>query len=77
MIWATTTISGSHWRTHPHREIEEFKLYGEVNGRKLLADGTVIGYKRICRFEELRVQRIKLVIESTRCFATISKFECY
>lgn len=69
-------VLGEHIRTG--QQIEEFKLYGEVNGKwKLLADGTVIGYKRICRFEELRVQRIKLVIESTRCFATISKFECY
>ena len=44
---------------------------------KQLAEGTVIGYKRICRFNEMRMRRIKLVIESTRCFATISKFEAY
>jgi len=60
------------------QQIESFKLYGEVGGKwKELAQGTVIGHKRICRFEELRLQRMKLVIESTRCFATISAFEAY
>ena len=69
-------VLGEHIRTG--QQIESFKLYGEIGGKwKKLAEGTVIGYKRICRFDEVRVQRIKLVIESTRCFATISKFECY
>jgi alpha-L-fucosidase len=69
-------VLGEHIRTG--QQIESFKLYGEVEGKwKLLSEGTVIGHKRICRFNELRVQYIKLVIESTRCFATISKFEAY
>ncbi len=60
------------------QQIESFKLFGEVAGKWIpLAEGTVIGHKRICRFEEIRVQRMKLVIESTRCFATISRFEAY
>lgn len=69
-------VLGEHIRTG--QQIERFKLYGEIEGKwKLLADGTVIGYKRICRFPEMRMQRIKLVIEQTRCFATISQFEAY
>ncbi|HZJ78191.1 MAG TPA: alpha-L-fucosidase [Clostridia bacterium] len=60
------------------QQIEKFSLYGEIGGKwKNLFKGTVIGGKRICRFKEVRVQRIKLVIEQTRCFATISSFEAY
>ena len=69
-------VLGEHIRTG--QQIESFKLYAEIEGKwKQLAEGTVIGYKRICRFNEMRMRRIKLVIESTRCFATISKFETY
>jgi alpha-L-fucosidase len=69
-------VLGEHIRTG--QQIESFKLYGEIAGKwKLLSEGTVIGHKRICLFEEMRMQRIKLVIESTRCFATISMFEAY
>ena len=69
-------VLGEHIRTG--QQIESFKLYAEIEGKwKQLVEGTVIGYKRICRFNEMRMRRIKLVIESTRCFATISKFEAY
>lgn len=69
-------VLGEHIRTG--QQIESFKLYGQFDGKwKQLAENTVIGYKRICRFDEVRVRYIKLVIESTRCFATISKFEAY
>ena len=44
---------------------------------RIPAKETVIGYKRICRFKEIRVRYFKLVIEKSRCFATISKFEAY
>ncbi|MCL2508632.1 MAG: alpha-L-fucosidase [Oscillospiraceae bacterium] len=60
------------------QQIEEFTLYGEVEGKwKKLSEGTVIGSKRICRFPELRVQKMRLVIEQTRCFAAIEAFEAY
>lgn len=60
------------------QQIEKFKLYAQVNGKwKKLASETTIGYKRICRFNEIRVRYFKLVIEKARCFATISKFEAY
>jgi alpha-L-fucosidase len=69
-------VLGEHLRTG--QQIEKFKLLAEVDGKwKQMAEGTTIGYKKICRFEETRMRYIKLVIESTRCFATISKFEAY
>ncbi len=69
-------VLGEHIRTG--QQIENFSLYAQVNGKwKRLAKETVIGYKRICRFEEMRVRYFKLVIEKARCFATISKFEAY
>jgi alpha-L-fucosidase len=69
-------VLGEHIRTG--QQIESFKLYGKVNDKWIkLADDTVIGYKRIARFKEMRMRYIKLVITSTRCFATISKFEAY
>ena len=70
-------VLGEHIRTG--QQIEKFSLYA-LNGKgkwKRLAKETVIGYKRICRFEEIRVRYFKLVIEKARCFATISKFEAY
>lgn len=69
-------VLGEHIRTG--QQIEKFKILAEVDGKwKQMAEGTTIGYKKICRFDETRMRYIKLVIESTRCFATISKFEAY
>ncbi len=69
-------VLGEHIRTG--QQIEKFKLYAKLDGKwKKLAAETVIGYKRICRFDEIRVRYFKLVIEKARCFATISKFEAY
>lgn len=69
-------VLGEHIRTG--QQIEEFELYAKLNGKwKKLAEETVIGYKRICRFKEIRVRYFKLKIKKARCFATISKFEAY
>ena len=69
-------VLGEHIRTG--QQIEKFSLYAQVNGKwKRLAKETVIGYKRICLFDEIRVRYFKLKIEKARCFATISKFEAY
>ncbi|MBQ2842447.1 MAG: alpha-L-fucosidase [Clostridia bacterium] len=69
-------VLGEHIRTG--QQIEKFSLYAKINGKwKKLASETTIGYKRICRFKEIRVRYFKLVIEKARCFATISKFEAY
>ena len=69
-------VLGEHIRTG--QQIEKFSLYAQVDGKwKRLAKETVIGYKRICLFDEIRVRYFKLRIEKARCFATISKFEAY
>lgn len=69
-------VLGEHIRTG--QQIEKFSLYAQIDGKwKRIAKETVIGYKRICRFKEIRVRYFKLVIEKARCFATISKFEAY
>ena len=69
-------VLGEHIRTG--QQIEKFKLYAQVKGKwKKVGAGTTIGYKKICRFNEIRVRYFKLVIEKARCFATISKFEAY
>lgn len=39
--------------------------------------GTVIGYKRICRFEPIQARRIKLEITQTRSHPFVSQFEVY
>lgn len=69
-------VLGEHIRTG--QQIEEFEIFVQQNGRwKRIAKETVIGYKRICRFKEVRARYFKLVINKARCFATINKFEAY
>ena len=69
-------VLGEHIRTG--QQIEKFSLYTQVKGKwKKISSGTVIGYKRICRFDEVRARYFRLVIEKSRCFATISRFEAY
>ncbi|MBR4727037.1 MAG: alpha-L-fucosidase [Clostridia bacterium] len=69
-------VLGEHLRTG--QQIEAFSLYAELGGKwKRLCKGTVIGHKRICRFQEIRVRRFKLVIEQARCFATLRTWEAY
>ena len=69
-------VLGEHIATG--QQVEQFTLYAKLGGKwKKLEKGTVIGYKHICRFKEIRVRYFKLVIEKARCFATIEKFECY
>ena len=69
-------VLGEHIRTG--QQIEEFELFVMADGKwKRLARETVIGYKRICRFDEIRARYFKLRINKARCFATISKFEAY
>lgn len=69
-------VLGEHIRTG--QQIEEFTLFVKLDGKwKKLEEGTVIGYKRICRFKEIRARFFKLRIDKARCFATINKFEAY
>ena len=60
------------------QHVEEFTLYGKVNGEWMkLSEGTVIGYKRICRFPEVRVQYMKLVIDKSRGPVSVERLEAY
>lgn len=69
-------VLGEHIATGQH--VENFELFVKSEDKwKKLAKETVIGYKRICRFDEIRARYFKLVIKKARCFATISKFEAY
>ena len=69
-------VLGEHIATG--QQIESFELYVKSEDKwKRLAKETIIGYKRICRFDEIRARYFKLVIKKARCFATISRFEAY
>ncbi|WP_054956777.1 alpha-L-fucosidase [Paenibacillus dakarensis] len=60
------------------QRIERFELEYLENGEwKLLYHGTVIGYKRICRFEDLKSRYIRLKINESRWCPTLSAFEVY
>ncbi|MCL1952184.1 MAG: alpha-L-fucosidase [Oscillospiraceae bacterium] len=66
------------------QQVEKFALYADRNCTaegapkwKELAKGTTIGHKRICKFPEQRMRRIKLVIEQARGFATLESWEAY
>lgn len=60
------------------QQVEKFKLYYYFNKRwhKIYQGGT-IGRKKVCLLEPMDARRIKLVIEKTRKFATISEFRVY
>lgn len=60
------------------QQIEEFSIYVKLGGKwKKLANETVVGHCRICRFKEVRAQHFKIVIEKARCFATLERLEAY
>lgn len=60
------------------QQIEKFKLYYFYNKRwhKIYQGGT-IGRKKVCLLPPMDARRIRLVIEKTRNFATISEFKVY
>ena len=67
------------------QQIEKFSVFADLNPGeenpktqwKKIAVGTVVGHKRIVKFTEMRVRRIKVVIEQTRGFATMERLEAY
>ena len=60
------------------QRIEKYTVLGMVDGKwKKLGEGTTIGACSICRFPELRVQNIRVVIEKTRGFAALRGLEAY
>ena len=60
------------------QQVEKFKLYYYYNKHwHKLYSGTTIGRKKVCLLHTMDARRIKLVIEKTRDFATISEFKIY
>ncbi|MDQ6420021.1 alpha-L-fucosidase [Paenibacillus sp. LHD-117] len=60
------------------QRIENFELEVQQNGEwKPLWSGTVVGYKRICRFDNVSSRYIRLKITESRWCPTISAFEVY
>lgn len=60
------------------QRIEQFRIEVEQGGNwQPLYRHTVLGYKRICRFQETKARRIRLTIEASRWCPTLSAFEVY
>ncbi|MCD9023559.1 alpha-L-fucosidase [Cohnella silvisoli] len=60
------------------QRIEGFRLeWKEENEWKPLFQGTVVGYKRICRFGKVNVRHIKLTITASRWCPTLKSFQVY
>lgn len=60
------------------QQIEKFSLYYYYDKKwHKIQKGTTIGRKKICLVHPMEARRIKLVIEKTREFATISEFKVY
>ena len=60
------------------QRVESYSVFGEVGGRwQKLGGGATIGYRSICDFPELRVQRMRVVFHKVRGFATLRLLEAY
>ncbi len=66
------------------QQIEKFSLYYDENCKtegksvwKKIESCTVVGHKRIIKFTERRLRRLKVVIEEARGFATLEAWEAY
>ena len=60
------------------QQIEGFKIYYYFNKKwHKIYTGTTVGRKKICLLPPMEARRLKLVINKTRNFATISQFEAY
>lgn len=60
------------------QRIEAFTLSYDQDGQWVeFFQGTIMGYKRICRFEPIAAQRIRLEITQARSYPLISQFGVY
>ncbi len=60
------------------QRIEAFRLLYEAQAKWVeFFKGTIVGYKRICRFEPISARRVRLEIIETRSYPMISQFEVY
>jgi len=61
------------------QRIEQFRLEClDASGSwNRIYEGTTVGYKKICRFDETAARHIRLVVSESRLGATLSRFEVY
>ncbi|MEA5127170.1 MAG: alpha-L-fucosidase [Proteiniphilum sp.] len=60
------------------QRVEEFIVEGWINNEWIeLARGTTIGYKRLLRFDDVTVPKLRITIAGTRDIANISKVGAY
>lgn len=60
------------------QRIEAFRLdWQDGEEWRTLYEGGIVGYKRICRFEEVTTRHIRLVISQSRWCPTLSRLEVY
>lgn len=60
------------------QRVEEFIVEGWLNNEWVeLATGTTIGYKRLLRFEDVSVPKVRVTISETRDIANITKIGAY
>lgn len=60
------------------QRVEEFIIEGWINDEWVkLAEGTTIGYKRLLRFEDVTIPKLRVIISATRDIANISKVGAY
>ena len=60
------------------QRVEKFSIYAEKKGKwKKIFAGTVIGYKKICKFRKTKASKVKIVFEQSRICPTLSKLEVY
>ena len=61
------------------QRIAAFSIYGSENGKDytLIEKGTTVGYKRIFKFDPLRLKSVKIVIEESKSFPVLSELAVY
>lgn len=60
------------------QRVEEFAVEGWVDDEWIeLASGSTVGYKRLLRFDDVTVPKIRVIISGTRDIANISKIGAY
>ncbi|PID59302.1 MAG: alpha-1,3/4-fucosidase [Ignavibacteriae bacterium] len=60
------------------QRISEFKIEAQINNKwKTIAQGTTVGYKKICRIPIVTSQKLKLTILDSRLSPTINNFALY
>ncbi|WP_256760634.1 alpha-L-fucosidase [Cohnella sp. WQ 127256] len=60
------------------QRIERFSVeWQDGEAWQPLYEGTIVGYKHICRFNEVKARRLRLLIAESRWCPTLSRFEVY